>query len=115
EKHLEDQGAGLRFLSRPTNSPSAMRLREAIASKLPKARFYTYASVSDANIRQGSKIAFGKAYAPVVDYENAKVIVALDSDFLGVESGSVRASRGFAKHRRIESPKAEMNRLYAVE
>jgi molybdopterin-containing oxidoreductase family iron-sulfur binding subunit len=113
--HAEDRGAGLRFLIKPTNSPSVRRLRQAVASSLPEARFFTYESVNDANVREGARAAFGTAVASVVQYENARVIVSADSDFLGLEPGAVRASRGFARSRRIESPRAEMNRLYVVE
>jgi molybdopterin-containing oxidoreductase family iron-sulfur binding subunit len=113
--HGEDRGAGLRFLVRSTNSPSVRRLREAVAARMPEARFFTYDSVNESNAREGARIAFGTPVAPVVQYENARVIVSIDSDFLGLEPGCVRASRGFSQSRRIESPRAEMNRLYVVE
>ncbi|MBC7173447.1 MAG: hypothetical protein H5U40_13490, partial [Polyangiaceae bacterium] len=113
--HAEDRGAGLRFLVQPNNSPSAKRLRDAVVARFPEARFHTYASVNEANAREGARLAFGQALAPVVRYENAKVVVSIDCDFLGTEEGSVRSARGFAENRRLESPRDEMNRLYVVE
>ncbi len=113
--HAQDRGAGLRFLIQPNNSPSVKRLTDAILGRFPEAKFHTYASVNDANVREGARIAFGTAHAPVVRYEAAKVVVSIDCDFLGLETGSVRSARGFAQNRRISSPNDAMSRLYVVE
>ncbi len=113
--HAEDRGAGLRFLVEPNNSPSVKRLRDAIVARFPEAKFHTYASVNDANAREGARLAFGTAYAPVVDYAAAKVVLSIDCDFLGAETGSVRATKAFAQNRHIESPSDAMSRLYVVE
>lgn len=111
-----DRGAKLRFLAPPTNSPTVLRLREAVRAKLPKAQFHVWAPVSDANVREGTKIAFGQALNVVPDFTRAKIVVALDSDFLGTETGPVRASRGFSVGRKLpQGPHGEMNRLYVVE
>src|SRR5690606_38425056 len=112
EKHTADRGASLRFLTQPSNSPSFKRLREAVVARFPEARFYSYASVNDANLREGARLAFGAPLAAVPDLAAAKVVLAIDSDFLGAETGAVRAARGFGQNRRIDSPRAEMSRLY---
>jgi len=110
-----DQGAKLRFLVEPTHSPTFIRLRDAVKAKFPQAKFHTYASVNESNAREGAKLAFGQPVNTVVDYANAAVILAADSDFLGTEAGSIRAMRGFADGRRMNSPADKMNRLYVVE
>src|SRR5205807_4391405 len=59
--------------------------------------------------------AFGKPVKPVFNFDAAKVVVSLDSDFLGNEQDVHRNIRGFASARRIESPRDSLNRLYCVE
>jgi molybdopterin-containing oxidoreductase family iron-sulfur binding subunit len=109
-------GAGLRVLSEPTLSPTFLRLRAALKAKLPNAAFHTYAPVSDSNERAGTRLAFGRPLVVHHSLADARVIVALDSDFLMTETGSVEAARGFANGRHMESAAARApNRLYVVE
>jgi Fe-S-cluster-containing dehydrogenase component len=109
-------GAGLHVLSEPTLSPTFLRLRATLRSKLPNAVFRTYAPVSDSNERAGTQLAFGRRLLVHHRLAEAKVIVALDSDFLMTETGSVEAARGFAMGRHMESASATApNRLYVVE
>jgi len=109
-------GAGLRVLSEPSLSPTFVRLRAALAAKLPNAVFHTYAPVSDSNERAGTQLAFGRPLLVQHRLAGAQVIVALDSDFLMTETGSVEAARGFANGRHMDSAAGKQpNRLYAVE
>ncbi|MCL2724898.1 MAG: 4Fe-4S dicluster domain-containing protein [Polyangiaceae bacterium] len=111
-----DGGAKLRFLAPPTNSPTFMRLREAVRAKLPKAQFHTWAPVHDANVHEGGRIAFGQPVNVQPNFLQTKIILSLDSDFLGTETGTVRMTREFAAGRRVAGgPRSLMNRLYVVE
>ena len=111
-----DGGAKTRILVEPTNSPTFIRLRDALTAKLPQAKVYTWAAVNESNAREGAKLAFGQVVTPVVDYSRADVILSLDSDFLGTESGNVRANREFAAGRKLANGAGDkMNRLYVVE
>ena len=110
-----DQGARLRVLALPTNSPTFVRLREAVRTRFPQARFHTYAAVDDSNAREGARIAFGQPLNTLYDYARAKVILSLEADFLETEPGTVRATRLFGEGRRVRSPGDAMSRLYVVE
>jgi molybdopterin-containing oxidoreductase family iron-sulfur binding subunit len=110
-----DGGASLAVVHEPITSPTLLRVKQAFARRYPAARFYTWASVSDANARAGLQAALGRRARPVVDYSAAQVILSLDCDFLQTEPGAVRNARLFAAGRRLESPQSDMNRLYAVE
>jgi MoCo/4Fe-4S cofactor protein with predicted Tat translocation signal len=110
-----DQGARLRLLMPPTLSPTVLRMRAALAQRFPKARVHTWSAVSDSNLREGARIAFGTPVNTVYLYDRARVIVSLDSDFLQTESGNVRATRMFATGRRMRSAHDPMGRLYVVE
>ncbi len=109
-------GAGLRFLLEPTTSPTLIRLRERVKSALPQAKFHTYASVSQDNALEGAKIAFGNRMSTRLDVSEADVLVAIDSDFLGRDDGSVFASKGWGARRFVSNPDTDhMIRLYSVE
>jgi Fe-S-cluster-containing dehydrogenase component/anaerobic selenocysteine-containing dehydrogenase len=111
-----DGGAKTRILVEPTNSPTFIRLRDALTQKLPQAKVYTWASVNDTNAREGAKLAFGQVVTVAADYSQAKVILSLDSDFLGTEMGNVRANRDFAAGRKLTNGSSDpMSRLYVVE
>jgi Fe-S-cluster-containing dehydrogenase component/anaerobic selenocysteine-containing dehydrogenase len=110
-----DQGSKLRLLMPPTVSPTVIRMRAALAQRFPKARVHTWSAVADSHARAGAKIAFGEPLNTMVAFDKASTIVALDSDFLQTESGSVRASKLFAAGRRLRSSKDGMSRLYVVE
>lgn len=109
-------GAGLRILSEPTRSPTFLRLRTALRAQLPNVVFHTYAPLSDANERAGTRLAFGRPLVVRQRLAEAQVIVALDCDFLMTEAGSVEAARDFASGRHMASASAKApNRLYVVE
>ena len=111
-----DSGAKLRLLVEPSNSPTFIRLRDAVLAKLPQAKFHVWTSVNDANAREGARIAFGQVVNVVADYSQAKVILSLDSDFLGTETGNVKAGRDFAAGRKLANGANDaMSRLYVVE
>ena len=115
ERFRADGGQGLAVLSDSFSSPTLARLAEQFASAYPASKWATYEPVSDENIHAGVQIATGKKYQPIYDFEAAKVILSLDSDFVYTESDNIRNSRGFVDGRRVKSESDEMNRLYMVE
>jgi molybdopterin-containing oxidoreductase family iron-sulfur binding subunit len=111
-----DGGARLRILSEPTMSPTFIRLRDAILAKLPRAKFHVWSAAHDGNAREGAKLAFGQVVNVVPSYGQAKVILSVDSDFLGTETGSIRATRSFVEGRKLRNGANDsMSRLYVVE
>ena len=102
--YAADGGSKLRILAQPTNSPTFLRMRDAVLAKLPHARVHTWAPVSETNARDGARIAFGQAVNTLYDYGLARVILALDADVLKTEPGMIRATKHFARGRRPRSP-----------
>lgn len=115
DKYINNGGEGLVILSEISVAPTFARLKKKFHKTFPKAKWVVYDPISDENIVKGIEIATGKTAVPVYDFEKANVIVALDSDFLLLESGSVKNSMGFANGRRVKSEQDEMNRLYVAE
>ena len=118
--HFAKQGDGskVRFLSETVYSPTLDAARKATLAKLPKAKWIEYEPVNADNAVAGSNLAFGQTLAVHPQYDQATIIVALDADFLGVDTPTVLPVKQFSKGRRPE-PNAEgvasMNRLYAIE
>jgi Fe-S-cluster-containing dehydrogenase component len=107
-------GSSLRFLVEPSSSPTVRALRQEILRRFPQAKTYAYANAPRDNIYEGTRLAFGAPLEPLLDVENADVILSFDADFLEARSENLTASRGFAARRDLNHP-GGMNRLYQVE
>lgn len=108
-------GKGLAILSESFASPTQYRLKKEFEKTFPNATWVTYEPVSDEAVFTGIEAATGKSRLPIYDYTKAKVVLALDADFLLMESENLSASRGFSYGRRVASEADDMNRLYVVE
>ena len=104
------QGAGLRLLTENVTSPTLLAQIGDLLKKYPQAKWHQYEPWGQA------------ASETVVDYDfsKAKLIVALDSDFLFTHPASLAYARQFAKGRNAvaeadEPEKATMSRLYVAE
>lgn len=105
-------GAGLRLLLEPTASPTVGYLVGRIAARYPKAKAFAYDPYERENLYEGAKLAFGRPVETLVDWSRARVIVALDDDFLGTGPYALRDAHEFVKTR---TPDDGMSRLYVVE
>jgi MoCo/4Fe-4S cofactor protein with predicted Tat translocation signal len=109
-------GTGLRFVSQKITSPSLQAVKQAALAKWPQAKWIEYEPVTDDNALEGAKLAFGEALAAHANFEKAKVILSLESDFLGLDSPTVLPVKQCAKARQAGEPhETELNRLYVVE
>jgi len=109
------QGEGLRFLSGRIVSPSYRAVKANALKEYPKAKWVEYDAFTQENILQGSEIVFGKQLTPHYAYDKAAVIVSLENDFLGVDSGTVLPAKKFSANRHLDDESSKLNRLYAVE
>ncbi len=110
------QGAGLHVLTGAMSSPTFQRQWQGVRAMYPDARLHHYEPVSRDSVHAGAREAFGRALEPIFHFDRARIVVALDADFLGSLPGHVRYARDFASQRRPESvPAARMSRLYAAE
>src|SRR6266404_7738913 len=109
------QGAGLRILTETVTSPTLAYQLNLLLKKFPKAKWHQYEPAGRDHVYEGSRLAFGEVVETRYRLDQADVILSIDSDFLFFGPGSVRYARDFADKRRVNGPKAEMNRLYVVE
>lgn len=104
-------GAGLRILSETVTSPTLSAQLDALLAKYPQAHVHRCEPVSRANVHEGARLAFGQPLEPHYDLAKARVIVALDADFLASHPASLRHAREFAAARRGD----RKTRLYVAE
>jgi molybdopterin-containing oxidoreductase family iron-sulfur binding subunit len=90
------QGAGIRFLTGPTTSPSFAELMATVLATYPQAKWHQYDPISRDGARMGTVAAAGSTKDAVYHFDKADVIVALDADFLTCGPGSVRYQKDFA-------------------
>ena len=115
ESQRLNQGGGLRILTETVTSPTLASQLEELMTKFPKAKWHQIEPAGRDYVYEGSRLAFGDVVETVYRFNKAEVILSLDADFLFFGPGSVRYARDFANRRRVNGPKAEMNRLYVVE
>ena len=110
-----DRGAGFRLLTETVTSPSLADQIRSLLAQFPSARWHQFEPCGRDAAREGSRLAFGEYVNTVYRFDQADVILALDSDFLSSGPGSLRYAWDFAGQRRISGDQAAMNRLYVVE
>ena len=117
--HLDSRarsgGEGIYVLSESVSSPTLARQKRAFHEKYPNARWFQYEPINRDGAHQGAQIAFGRDATPLYDFQKAKIVLSLDSDFLCRGPGSVRYARHFMAGRAARGEQPEMNRLYVVE
>ncbi|MCK6446772.1 MAG: 4Fe-4S dicluster domain-containing protein [Planctomycetes bacterium] len=109
------QGAGLRLLTNTVVSPTLAARLQAVLAAHPNAKWIQYEPVHRDQARAGALAAFGEDVVARPDFAKAKIVVALEGDFLGNGPASVATTREFAKARRARKAHATINRLYAAE
>ncbi len=114
-KQKGQRGAGLRFLTGTVTSPTLHAQLEAILAEMPAARWHVWEPVGRDNTRKGSVLAFGEPVDAQYRLDRADLILSLEADFVGSGPASLRLIREYAKRRKVEGEKAELNRLYVVE
>jgi len=115
DRYTETGGDGLAVISELNNSPTFVHLKKDFHRLFPNAKWVNHEPISSSNILNGIKLASADNLLPIYHLEKANVILALDSDFLMLESDSIRNSIGFADKRRVNTELDDMNRLYVAE
>jgi molybdopterin-containing oxidoreductase family iron-sulfur binding subunit len=109
------KGAGLRFLSGTTTSPTLASQMMNLLKLYPQAKWHVYEPINRDMAKLGSQQAFGTIADTQYRIENADVIVSLDANFLSSGfPGFQRYARMFAMRRQPDATRP-MLRFYAVE
>jgi anaerobic selenocysteine-containing dehydrogenase/Fe-S-cluster-containing dehydrogenase component len=92
---IQDAGSGTRLLSGRTG-PSLGALMDEVAAAVGGSRV-EYEALSEAPLREASRMAFGRDQVPHFDFEAADLIVSFGADFLETWLSPVEHMRGFAR------------------
>jgi molybdopterin-containing oxidoreductase family iron-sulfur binding subunit len=108
-------GAGLRILTETVTSPTLISQMQALLQQFPQAGWYQYEPGSGDGARAGAQLAFGQPVNTVYHFDQANVVLSLDSDFMLKLPGRVPYAREFIAGRLVREGRKQMNRLYVVE
>jgi len=102
------------IVAQSINSPSTLKVLDDFAIKFPTTKIYSYELFNDEVKNTAWKKCYGTGSFPLIKWNEAKIIVALESDFLGSEGNRVENSALFVEGRDVDKIK-NFNRLYVIE
>ncbi|HUX10338.1 MAG TPA: TAT-variant-translocated molybdopterin oxidoreductase, partial [Terriglobia bacterium] len=114
-QYLTQKGAGFRVLTETVTSPTLGSQMKSLLAAFPQAKWHQYTPVNRSAEREGIRTVYGEYLSASYRFDQADVIVSLDSDFLCAGRGGVRYAHDFAERRRIADTRSSMNRLYVVD
>ncbi|PIQ24251.1 molybdopterin oxidoreductase [bacterium (Candidatus Blackallbacteria) CG17_big_fil_post_rev_8_21_14_2_50_48_46] len=94
-------------------SPAFSQLLKDFQAHYSNVKVYTHNTFHDGMRQAAWKKSYGQGVFPALQWDQADVVLALESDFLGVE-GDLEMARLFADRRDIMN-KASFNRFYVAE
>lgn len=116
-QHLTDcrrDGKTILLFTPQVQSPTLRKLLSEFTATFPSAQIVAYSLLNDGARKRAWEACYGQTPLPALLWEQAKVIVALEADFLGTDGFSVEQNRQFASGRDIMRS-SDFNRFYAVE
>ena len=113
-KSLATSGKEIAIITNTILSPTQKRLLDDFVSAFPTTKIYSYELTNDLNYKNAFKKSYGTDVIPSIKLDEAKIILSLESDFLGTEGNTVEQTRLYKQGRDVFNKK-EFNRLYAVE
>ncbi len=113
DAHASDAGAGMHLLLPITSSPTAQHLVESIEARLPRATIHRWSPISRRNESLGAMAALGQPGRPLLDLEQAHVVLAIDEDLFQGHPDAVRLSGQWGRRR--DPDQEHMLQLISVE
>ena len=107
--------APLVLLTSTVNSPTTRIVISDFLAKYPGSRHVQYDALSNSGMLMANEACYGKKAIPSYHFENAKVIVGLDADFLGTWLNPVEFARQYSVGRKVDPSKPEMSKHIQFE
>lgn len=113
-KKLVSEGKEIAIITHSIYSPTQAKLLQEFLDVYKTAKIYSYELLDPSTVLNAYRKSFGVSDIPVVKLENAKVILSLESDFLGTEGNTLDNIRRYAQRRNLNDA-TKFNKLYVVE
>ena len=94
-------------------SPTTKIVLDDFVSKYPSTKIYSYEQFDNSVRNSAWKKCYGSGEFPAIKWNEAKIILSLDGDFLGESNNKIENARLFSEGRDVINKK--FNRLYVVE
>jgi molybdopterin-containing oxidoreductase family iron-sulfur binding subunit len=102
------------IITHSITSPTSLKVLQEFIGRYPTAKIYSYELFNDQLKNSAWKKCFGSGTFPLIKWDEAKIILSLEGDFLSTEGNHLENSQLFVKGRDIHNPE-RFNRLYVVE
>lgn len=113
-KSAASGGKEIAIVTKTINSPSQKKLLDDFKTAYPTTKVYSYELFNESPRNNAWEKCYGSKIYPLIQWNKAKIILSLESDFLGTEGNKVETSRLFTENRDVFNGN-EFNRLYSVE
>jgi molybdopterin-containing oxidoreductase family iron-sulfur binding subunit len=108
------EGRQIAVITHTINSPTTKKVLDDFAEKYPGVKIYSY-ELFDEHLRDSAwRKCYGSGSFPILKWNEAKIIVGLEADFLGSEGDKVETARLFSEGREVNNLD-KFNRLYVIE
>ncbi len=108
-------GAGIRFLTETSTSPTLAAQMRSLLQRYPQSKWHYYQPVNSDHVLAGAELAFGQRLRPHYHLEHVAVGLAVDDDFLFAHPDNIRLAREFSAGRRVRRGTTRMSRWYALD
>ena len=95
-------------------SPTSKKVLDDFSAKYPNTKIYSYELFNEQTRNSAWKKCYGSEAFPLIKWNEAKIIVGLETDFLGIEGNKVETARLFSEGRDFNKTD-KFNRLYIFE
>ena len=112
---VEPATGHLAILTESVSSPTLAFQISRLLREIPGTRWYMHEPAVGDGAREGARQAFGRPVSAVYRFDQADIVLSLDSDFLSCGAASVRYAADFALRRRLDQQNSQTIRLYTVE
>ncbi len=103
------------LLTGTVTSPTAKLIIADFLNKYPGSRHIQYDAISYSGMLLANEATYGKKILPLYRFENAKVLVSFEADFLGTWLNPVVFQRGYTVNRKVTDTNLEMSKHYQFE
>lgn len=110
----QKSGKEISIVTGTITSPTTKKVLDDFKTKYPNTKIYSFSLINDDTRRSAWMNSYGTNEYPAIKWDEANIILALDSDFLVNEGNSIENVRKYSKKREVVNG-TDFNRLYVAE